>query len=367
MVKTNNGVLFVGLSLILVAAFSLNYWVHRDTMAIYNDDLMPFVHLETTKPTSTRADDFRSIVKKYEKTMPPEIPLDVVLEFYDRIGPEDMLTIIEENPLCHEQGHNIGKIIYRQTKDFDAAMDVCGLRCAQGCFHGILMEMTQDLNVHDGMISGAANENNSLKQFVQEFCPKIQSSRGVNHVYCYHGLGHALMFLANDNITRAIQTCEYLKEEGNRFYCATGIYMQYFLNYGSDGSFYPCTTHEYPAACFRYKFAYGERSLDLLEVQKKSCLALPRAQQLACVYGLGHGYESFVRLGQLKFNELCSGDPDSRKICIDGVIISLAFYDEDKAIGLCNTLEEEFKDHCLHGISIKDNPLDRSFENFGAS
>ena len=49
--------------------------------------------------------DFRQIASQYHH----ELPMDVVLQFYDSLGPQLMLDTLDQMGHCHDMGHNIGK------------------------------------------------------------------------------------------------------------------------------------------------------------------------------------------------------------------------------------------------------------------
>ncbi len=355
MKNLSSGVLLSLLTALLI--LSLFFWSR-----VAWDGTMPGHKSAVIFFTSSSASEFRSLVKKYEERLPQEIPIDVVEDYYERIGPEVMLNILDENPFCHEQGHTLGRVIFERTGDFEKAMDICGLHCGQGCFHGIITAM---LNNQTDDIHKITSENSSdFKNFVLDFCSIAESSNQVSRGTCYHGLGHAFMILANDNLSAAIEACTSFSEFWDGFYCAGGVYMQYYMDFGSDGQPYPCLESPYPAACFRYKFTYTHRSPLLLTKQMQTCMNLTRSYQLACLYGVGHGYENFVRSGAIDIHDLCAGDKEQVQMCLDGVIISVSFYDKQKAISLCAEVDEDYREYCMNDTNILDHPLNRSSRNY---
>ncbi len=345
---------FSAIVLVLISALLLSLYINDQ-----QSKMNTLIHrLSSTNIfTSSAESEFRALANSYQRVRPGEIPESIIDKYYDKIGPEIMLNIVDENPYCHYAGHSIGRAVLEKTRDFDRAMEICGVHCNQGCFHGALMQMIRNETVDLAQLS--SKDAIDLREFSDELCQSAKTSINIDHGTCYHGLGHAFMYWANDSLPLAIPACSIFPEYWDRFTCASGAYMQYYLDFGSDGQPYPCLESPYPAACYRSKFSFANRSLTLLKTQKQSCLQLSGQYQLACLFGLGHGYEGYVLNGKIKMDDLCAGTRDQKHMCIDGVIISMAFYAKEKAIKLCHTMDLAFLEYCLNDTNIFDHWLDR--------
>lgn len=336
----------------------------------FYDDMTANVGNAVAESASGRsADTDADIVafKRINDTHNTNIPRDDIERYYDIIGPEAMLDVIEQDSYCHDKGHNIGKVVYDRTEgNLSEAMRICEQRCTSGCFHGILMEKFGELTGEE-----VGDDHVSFYQIEDEITnicddESIASDIGVGD--CVHGVGHAVMFLADYYVPRAIEACNLFEEDSLAYYCSTGVYMERDLVYGTDDlkedlPFYPCDEQrDHPAACYRYKIRRMYKlSTDSIPVIKNDCMTLPtREERAGCFHGLGMAYFKWIRRQPEEIGDLCASDDALvTRLCIEGVIGKLSAYSRSKAQEACESYEDnETKEVCMNA---------RTAGNFGMS
>ncbi len=294
-------------------------------------------------------------------------------EYLPRIGANGLIDSIESvTPLCHDEGHDLGKVLYANIQDVGPALAVCHDACSSGCMHGVLMEFFST-----GTNAVSEDEHASLETVTSQMSAFCQSS-AVSSQYlpgdCAHGIGHTLMFLADYNIDSAIQACDTFDTYPMQYYCATGAYMEYNnarfdADYQTQSTLYPCDISPYPAACFRYKmvgvFQRHYASGGSFFAIRDQCLALTDPNiQLGCFHGIGNAHMSLIARDQLKVTQVCGMGTDQQiSACIDGMMERLGKYYPLLVEERCETLEDGWKkDLCLDAGERKMYDLTKSFD-----
>jgi len=266
----------------------------------------------------------------------------------DRIGANGILDAIEaEVPRCHSEAHDLGRLVYSRLGEIGESLRACDRRCHSGCMHGVLMEAFTAMCSVDGQLRFEL-----LAPSVDLVCegdPQMRADYSPGD--CAHGVGHALMFLADYGVERALEACGGFRAETMRYYCATGAYMEYVTAGRADvtlaeAGFAPCDAHPYPAACARYlmpRLLYQEltatgsprRALALCPTQEG-------AARLGCFHGLGNAYMPYIARGDASLDEVCLGRaPEERRMCIEGAIERMARYEPERAVEVCGGLSGE--------------------------
>src|SRR5262245_53927149 len=204
-------------------------------------------------------------------------------KYLDTLGPDGILDVLEAtHPLCHAQAHELGRAIVARVRDLGAALGACKDRCTSGCMHGALMEAfggptaigTDAAAVHHahhaghhrpgtGHHPGAANPPAVTVADVEAKIVSLCSESGqMAKLYergnCAHAMGHALMAVTGRDVERSVTGCVAFGEPGMAYYCATGVFMEYFeaperAVIVADDLHAPCDTYtRFPAACYRY-------------------------------------------------------------------------------------------------------------------
>ncbi len=266
------------------------------------------------------------------------------------IGANGVLAGITELwPTCHSEAHDLGKVIFADTKNIDTALRVCRDGCYSGCMHGVMMEAyagVRDKNDPEGHVNVEA-----VKMMMSDMCNAKTMKESYSPGDCAHATGHALMVLAEYNIDEAIGWCDEFPEDHMRYYCATGAYMEYVTeNDAADVAakkplLYPCTDHKYPAACARFKMVHVIPRLVRSEadVSKMAlgCQHLKDPYRIGCFHGLGNGFMPPLVEKKLTLEQVCGpGNSDERAACIDGAMERMAKFDPAGARSVCAAMKD---------------------------
>ena len=185
---------------------------------------------------------------------------------------------------------------------------------------------------------------------------------------CAHALGHAMMVVSGRDVGSSLEACSTYSNAAMGYYCATGVYMEYFTDPEELdlevllNLHYPCDKQTpYPAACYRYKSPLMLRALkgDGAALTKE-CLGLSGARRRGCFHGLGIAHLPLVFDHPAKLAQVCGqGSRDDRLLCVEGVVEKLADYDEDVARRSCSSLGGELAKVCNTAAAEKMYRLDK--------
>lgn len=299
-------------------------------------------------------------------------------EFLPRIGANGLREAIQQKyPNCHDEGHELGQMIFAKLQDVGEALESCSDACASGCMHGVLMEFFTDTTAA-GVGGSAPTHVHSMQLTAADVAkriPTICESAAFARMYrpgdCAHGVGHAVMFLSKYDIPAGIDLCEKFPSYALRYYCATGAYMEYRITKSSSdflmhGPMYPCEQVRYPAACFRYvltssapeMYARGGTMADLARL----CADLKGKFRLGCFHGLGNAHMGLVATGRNSLADLCvRGSRDDQIVCIEGAMERLGKFSPVVAAKRCESLTDWRLAVCSSAASRKMYDMDKSF------
>lgn len=296
-------------------------------------------------------------------------------QWIDRIGANGIEGVVQEvHPTCHDEGHDLGKVIYSRLHDIGASLATCDAMCNSGCMHGVFMEaFAPDMPSMPTTVPGV-----TMAPHVEakDILAKARTACAADGSYsvgdCIHGIGHAFMFLSDYDIPTAIGYCDQLDDVAERYYCATGAYMEFVgrapgAPFRDKSFFYPCDLSPYPSACFRYKIA---QNIDAYYQNggtfgnlTANCLKLPHDAMLGCLHGVGNSHSVFVTSGKATLDQICGGDHDQKYVCIEGMMERMSRYYPDEAKTICAAEPAGWaKDLCDADISHGLYDMEKSFE-----
>ncbi|PCJ39086.1 MAG: hypothetical protein COA71_14620 [SAR86 cluster bacterium] len=258
-------------------------------------------------------------------------------EYIDLIGLNGIFDVIEAQA-CHAEGHELGKVIYSRLNDFSASIHTCQNNCTSGCFHGILMELFTSGDEHLALEDVSVQMNN--------LCNSGEINQYFNIGTCYHGMGHAMMFLSDYSIDETLELCAFAPTETLNYFCITGGFMEYELIVGQSdmqtSAHFPCNSMaKYSAACYRYKMnhilvaaaAESKSTFDIIN----ECIALPSRHRLGCFHGLGTAFINATMAEPDLLSKLCIiGNANDRRMCIEGAMWKVADFDVETANEVCS-------------------------------
>lgn len=292
-------------------------------------------------------------------------------EFLSKFSLKDILSIIEQNQnqpelfqSCHEMGHFLGREQIRKVKDVQEAMSECIPICFAGCYHGVLEGYLIDKNLSFDV------NNPELIKAIKDLCnsPDKQTSTEVFN-QCLHGLGHALMFLTQSDLPKALTLCDNLDSTSVRDWCYSGAFMENSTSSTNkdhpskylkkEDPMYPCTILEdrYLNMCYALQSFYfaevsgydWQKTIDL-------CSRVPQSYQETCFRSIGQNLVGFTQdLDLIKTNCNLIGPTELKQACIQGVEIALSSKyagDLSKNIQFCSLLDTKYKKSCYLQLGI---------------
>lgn len=294
-------------------------------------------------------------------------------QFLPRIGANGIREGIKTvYPVCHDEAHDLGKLIFSKLRDVGASLESCADACASGCMHGVLMQFftngSMDGHAHQHSVQLTAAD---IAGRIPTFCDNQALTRMYSPGDCAHGVGHAVMFLSKYDVSAGIDLCDRFPSYALRYYCATGAYMEYRLvrtptDYPNHGGLYPCDSTPYPAACFRYVMTNTVRWLyangGKLETLQSRCAALTGKYRLGCFHGIGNALVGRIALGRMTVAEVCGfGIRDDQTVCVEGAMERLGKFTPAVAAERCEPLTDWRRGVCEAAASRKMYDMNKSF------
>ncbi len=152
----------------------------------------------------------------------------------------DIVNKIQNNDsdyfYCHTLGHKLGDI--ETKKDPGKWLDVMSrcpvVSCNSGCAHGVVMRRFKGSEVLS---------ESQMQIFVPDIKNACERRPGFNPSdldisFCYHSLGHLLMYLTAADIDKSIAICKEVavKPDGRNYYqtCIQGVFMIIFRPVDTD-------------------------------------------------------------------------------------------------------------------------------------
>lgn len=328
-------------------------------------------------PLDQTTEERKQVIEDLKKTTNYNMR-PVYEKWIDQVGANGLIAAVTEmNPTCHDEAHDLGKVIYEKTQDIGEALDICQDACYSGCMHGVLMEVFTEGSgqTDDGVSPYVPAEHvqiDDVKDRISTICDKTVATGLYKAGDCAHGIGHGLMYLADYDIPRALALCDTFDTYPMRYYCATGAYMEYVergpkIPPTGATQFYPCDVSAYPAACFRYEMphvvATAYQQKDGFHQLIADCEAMDGNTRLGCFHGLGNANMPYVRSKAATLSQVCSyGNHDDQYVCVEGVMERFAKYFPDEAPAACGTVDGWEKDLCNQAVAHGMYDVTKSFD-----
>lgn len=282
-------------------------------------------------------------------------PIEEILNIFD---------INEKNPIffenCHSVTHYLGQAEYKRIKDLKLLFSKSSRACLGGVYHGAVEGYFMDKNI----VLGKENFVETKKE-VEKICGKIEDhKRQQDFIECNHGLGHAVMYVTDYNLPRALDYCDAINTNNERELCYTGALMANSDSFGNndhktqyvkeDDLLYPCNIlkkHQ-QSQCYSYgtlnRFQYDlPKSIEI-------CKSVPTEFQNACFETIGRD-RTIVTADPLELKNQCYQikEMDFRRSCIKGTSYNLMVRFGEKSetpLKYCDLLDSEFKSLCYSNV-----------------
>lgn len=202
-------------------------------------------------------------------------------------------------------------------------------------------------------------------QFLNGLCLPFRENNGfaASHQNCGHGLGHGIMYVNNNELFEAIETCDALGDTGEQKYCWTGVFMENVITDFRDHTtkylkpeepMYPCTAvlEKYRESCYGYQSAHVLKITKSFEKTFAACREVPEEYQDACFQSIGRDAlidEFPENLVQTERNCRAGEGKREQKNCASTVVKILISNDHSsaKALDFCSLVSKSVRNFCL--------------------
>ncbi len=244
---------------------------------------------------------------------------------------------------CHLFSHYLGQAAYRQTHNIREILSETNPGCFNGALHGAVegyfMENPEKINLEN--MDGIADEMRKLCGNESDYPNKRYFDT------CYHGLGHATMFIVSNNLPLALKLCDTATTNRDlRYRCYAGAFManiqsandeDHPTNYfKKDDPLFPCLSLQksHQEACYRLG-VLGSIQGDV-ERSIKTCYRVPKQYQLGCFKMFGRDRVMRVsdptqikdicnKIGSVRFTSVCMQEAAHQLLERLGINSSLPF------------------------------------------
>lgn len=215
---------------------------------------------------------------------------------------------------CHGILHRIGHVAV-ETMGWDKAMAIANPLCGGGFIHGMI-------ETRFGLLSVLSPKSVQTEVLATCGSPKNE--------ICYHGIGHGLMVLFNNDDLAALQACQEVSLPG-RMDCFDGIFMHIFdaeetgvpkdsPRRAEGALFCKSLTHEQRVSCYFYLPRIFANTPMMVENAVHVCSSVtPLLHQNICIQGSGHMFLKYMLPDTETAMEACQSFPTAQqKICEAG-------------------------------------------------
>lgn len=263
------------------------------------------------------------------------------------------------NGACHPIAHAIGRWTFQELGQVGDSFNACDQSCHSGCFHGVMERL---------FTGGSSNGHISVDELrarVPTICAdeNFEDPTPAEIFQCLHGLGHAVLYTVDYELTLGLQVCDSLSDIFEQQICGTGVVMENITAFDKekrdidpDNPLYPCDsiTGRYRATCYRMQTSLMlEYGMSLAEIRDQCLLA--DAYSDDCFVSLGRDYSAFFLSGAIaeavEACEVYSAGYESS--CISGMTVALVdnTWDARFAYPYCNLLIADFQPTCYRSVN----------------
>jgi hypothetical protein len=259
----------------------------------------------SAKATPEEVKDFNSAADLLTKLAQEQDPL-AAFHKLQTLSANDPKVAVQ----CHNLTHVIGDAAYKKYGSFEEAMKYADYMCGSGYIHSL--------------VSNAFKNTQDPSIIVNSIC---QGQDG----YCFHGIGHGLMFYTDNDVPKALSYCAMLDTSEHQARCSEGVFMQNFEPGGDDPTPYVykddplklCRDEpRYKSGCYIYAAEYLASKQPMSSDAFDLCDVSELAWHNKCVSGMG-SYFMAVHLSDPQLVErVCdkAGNANSVSACIDGMV-----------------------------------------------
>ena len=295
---------------------------------------------------------------------------NISIDFLNKFSLKEVFSVFEKNEtkpelisICHEEAHYLGRQEYQKQKSLSKVFSSCNHSCLGGCYHGAVEGYFIEKNI---AIDGENDE--AVAKEISSLCGKksdYQTPQDLTE--CLHGLGHAVMFLTENELPRSLKLCDTLNTEGEQELCYTGALMantdsvqsqDHPTNYiKADDPMYPCPIldKKYQKICYTYGVLQGFQSE--LDKTISICKQVPSEYAIECFQTMGRDrvYSTSDEKVMKSECDLIS-ESQFREACYIGTVGSLVVrygLESEKPLSYCSILDSTYKDSCYRELAFR--------------
>ena len=264
----------------------------------------------------------------------------------DELGKTDNAILIQ----CHPITHAIGRMTYKLASNVGEAFQKCDHTCHSGCFHGVM----------ERVFLGDNTDEHITPQMIREKTPDVcesfaQGLYGNIRFQCLHGLGHAVVFFSDYNLTESLKLCDLLATEWDQRSCYGGAFMENVVavnkskRYVSDDPHFPCNAidDKYRQDCYLMQTS---RMLEMglsYEQMAKECEKAADYRNV-CMQSIGRDASNDARKDPRSVSICTSLSDSDNRFCIAGLVYAVAdnSWDGRYAFPYCDNINESYTQYC---------------------
>ncbi len=254
---------------------------------------------------------------------------------------------------CHQATHEIGRVAYKEYGSIGSAYTEADYTCWGGYLHGVVEASMRGRNIADVSAS-------ELRSMCSEV--KGNDSKSFEYFSCVHGIGHALMFVSNNDLLTSLTHCDDLLNSWEIRQCANGAFMQnMFSNFNEhvsefatkDDLHYPCNVvrEDEQDICYQVqsKLIIDGLGGDFGKALQFCGELISSTSSKACASGVGAGVSIYSAYRPQRIVKLCSlAHGELVESCLYGALTNLEGVVGDTSLGekVCSFVPAEKKQSC---------------------
>lgn len=260
---------------------------------------------------------------------------------------------------CHAFTHFIGRALYESTQSIPEAYSQINFTCHGGTYHGVIEAYLNDRP--EGLLDFTGGQ---IEEICMESKTKTDKNPEAVESECFHGFGHAFMYVTDSNLKKSLELCDMIIPQFQER-CFGGAFMEnstsstnvdhptQWLKEGDK--FYPCTilSEKYLTQCYFYQSTYLLMTSDH-NYQKVfgDCYTLDGKNRQYCYMGIGAILASVSNERSVQFASTVCNIPqgEARQLCIEGAVPSMLQRwggNVEKIVEFCNLSAADLQEVCF--------------------
>jgi len=333
------------------SSISNNKTVSDDQVLFDNTDALSKEKKMTEILECTKNNDKVELEKCYDSFIREKFSFKTTKQLIEELD-SDANTDDELRLLCHDIAHAIGRnTFYKFNKSIPSAFEQCVQTCHAGCYHGVIQGffLGEDYQKeYDSHITIA-----EMKEKIKMACKPLELNIKENF-QCLHGMGHAIQFYVDNNLTIALDICDTLSKNYDRNSCYGGVFMENIVSVNKetrqiklDSPLYPCDNldEKYKYQCYLMQTSimieiFGENPDKIIDACKKA----DKDYVQTCFISFGRDRSNYVRIkSELPYDDIKKIDDEYQMKYMAGLIYALVdnTWSGYYAFPFCSKLDED--------------------------